>query len=226
MWWLVWQENDPDLYKPPAPGVPVARFYLAHALFQRGRLPEASEAIHAYLADVAADGPQKILNMPSGMYGGKQITDVDRAASRFRVRAASVEAQGDAHTMLAIIAEREGGPSAAIPHFHEVLAIAGGGKPTRQIAEAHENLAKMYELSKDDEARAKHEALAKETYDKVVAAEEEEAKKKAHKVDEEVADKEEVDGGDGAAADHLPELPDAPNPDAPPAEAAAALPIG
>ena len=36
------------------------------------------------IADVAAAGPQRVLNMPSGMFG-KVITDSERAASRFKV---------------------------------------------------------------------------------------------------------------------------------------------
>lgn len=76
----------------------------------------------AYLDDVAAAGPQKILNMPSGMLG-RVVTDAERAASRFKARASSDEAQADAYTMLAIIAERLEGPEATIPHFEQTVAL-------------------------------------------------------------------------------------------------------
>ena len=57
----------------PPPGTPFARFTLAHALLQGGQYAAARGALHAYLVDVADAGPQHVLNMPAGMYGGKKV---------------------------------------------------------------------------------------------------------------------------------------------------------
>ena len=66
-------------------GLPLARFYYAHALFNKQRLPEAKAQLSAYFVDVEAAGPQKILNMPDGMLG-RAVSDAERAASRFKVQ--------------------------------------------------------------------------------------------------------------------------------------------
>ena len=72
-------------YSPPLTGLPLARFYYAHALFNKQRLPEAKAQLSAYFVDVEAAGPQKILNMPDGMLG-RAVSDAERAASRFKVQ--------------------------------------------------------------------------------------------------------------------------------------------
>ena len=40
-------------------GIPLARFYLSHALFNCQRGEEARAQLHLYLENVAADGPQR-----------------------------------------------------------------------------------------------------------------------------------------------------------------------
>jgi len=184
-------------YEPPLMGVPLARFYYAHALFQAQNFGEAKEALHAFLRDVEEAGPQKILNMPSGMLG-KQISDAERAASRFRARASSPDAQADAHTMLAIIAERVEGPAAAAVHFEAVTRISTNDF---QRAEAHENLAKTYMALKDEAKANEHMALAGDFKEKAAKAEEEARRKKAEEAAKE-ADENETDVGP------LPEIPD------------------
>ena len=128
--------------------LPLARFYLAHALFNMQKLPEAQTALLGYLDDVAAAGPQRVLNMPDG-WNGKKITEEDRKASRLRARAAAPEAVADAHTMLGLIAgggaARGGGlgraaelaatdrQRAEIANFRaEMLEKAGGLPPSNE----------------------------------------------------------------------------------------------
>ena len=161
-------------FTPPLAGVPLARFYLSHALFNSQRLPEAKVQLDLYLDHVAADGPQRVLNMPDG-WGGKKITPAERAASRFRSRASSNEAQADAHTMLALLAERETGSEAALPHLLKCAELAG---PERQQAEAHDNLARVYKTLGRDEDATVQRALAEQALEKHKAKEEEAARKK------------------------------------------------
>ena len=96
----------------------------------------AKEAIARYFEDVEAAGPQRILNMPKGMLGlNREITDMERTASRWKVRASSNECKGDAHTMLACIAERLEGLEAAVPHFLKTIELGND----HQKEEAHDN---------------------------------------------------------------------------------------
>jgi hypothetical protein len=148
----------------------------------------------AYFDDVAAAGPQRILNMPSGMMGGKSITDVDRSASRFRARSSSGEAQADACTMLAIIAERLEGPPAAVAHFEKGIALSTNDT---QKAEVHINLARTYGVMGEEEKRAEQLSLASGLKEKVAAAEAEERRKKAEEAEKERA-------AEGAAEDVPP----------------------
>lgn len=137
----------------------------------------------------------QVLNMPDG-WMGKKITQAERAASRFRARASSNEAQADAYTMLAILAEREGGPEAALPHLLKCSELAS---TDRQKAEAHDNLARVYKaLDRDDEA-AEQRGLAAAARKQSAAKEEEAARKKA-----EAAAADAVEGerdADGAAVE-------------------------
>ena len=146
--------------------------------------------------DVEAAGPQRILNMPSSMLG-REVSDIERQASRFRVRACSPEARGDAHTMLYMIAEKEEGPAAAVPHLLACIGCA----VKRQKVDAHANLAKIYDQLGEHEKRDEQISFAKALKEKVEADEAEEARKKA----EDEAKKAEDD------EPPLPEVPD--NPD-------------
>ena len=158
----------------PLMGWPIARFYYAHSLFETQKLREAKVQALAYLDDVAAAGPQKILNMPSGMLG-RVVKDNERAASRFKVRACSTEAQCDAYTMLAIVSERIDGPAAAVEYFEKCLACGN----EKQQADAHDNLQNTY-LGLNDKAKAaEHAELAQALRDKIAADEEAAAKKRA-----------------------------------------------
>ena len=187
-------------YSQPLMGVPLARFYCAHALFETRKMKEAHEQLGAYLTDVAEAGPQRILNMPSGMLGGKQITDAERAASRFKVRACSPDAQADAHTMLGIIAERVGGPSVAVEHFEAALRVSSADF---QKAECHANLAKTYEALKEEDKAEEHQRLAAECTERAEKAAEEAQKKKAEEAAQEAEEKEQE------LPEDLPVLPDA-----------------
>uniref|UniRef100_A0A7S2MAH4 Uncharacterized protein n=1 Tax=Haptolina brevifila TaxID=156173 RepID=A0A7S2MAH4_9EUKA len=178
-------------------GLPLARFYYSHALFNRQRLLEAKTQLASYFADVEAAGPQRILNMPNGMLG-RAVSDEERAASRFKVRASSPEAQADAHTMLALIAEREEGPAAAVPHFQQCAQLASS---PRQKADAHKNLSKLYATLGDEEKQTEHEALASSLLEQAVAEEAEAARKKA------ATEKEGQDGSEEAA--EVPEAEEA-----------------
>jgi len=161
-------------YPPPLTGLPLARFYLAHALFNTQRLASCKEHLAGYFADVDAAGPQRILNMPSSMLG-RHVSDTERAASRFKVRACANEAQADAHTMLAMIAEREAGPEAAVGHLLKACGLAS----STQKVDAHANLARLYEMLGDEAKRDEQAALARTLREKVAAGEAEAARKKA-----------------------------------------------
>ena len=113
--------------------------------------------------------------MPAGIIG-REVSDVERAASRFRARASSQEALADAHMMLGIMAERAEGPSAAIPHFEKVLEL---GSNARQRAECHDNLAETYSVLGDEAKRDEHKALALKAREQAAKAEEEARKKQA-----------------------------------------------
>ena len=106
------KEGRDDLHAPPS-GVPLARFYLGHACFNTGRYDNAQDVLTHYLADVAAAGPQQVLNMPDG-WQGKKISEADRKASRLRHRACSGAALSDAHMMLAM-------------YYHRAAMEGGGG---------------------------------------------------------------------------------------------------
>ena len=184
------------------------------------KLPEAQTALLGYLEDVAAAGPQRVLNMPDG-WNGKKITEEDRKASRLRARAAAPEAVADAHTMLGLIAEREEGPLAAaqklgraaelaatdrqraeIANFRaEMLEKAGGLPPSNEEEKERANLLLLAEA-------AEQRGLAADFTEKVKAAEaaEEEKKKQAAAGDGEgkAAAGEEAEG----LEEELPTLPD------------------
>ena len=147
---------------------------MAHALFNTQRLASCKEHLAGYFADVEAAGPQRILNMPSSMLG-RQVSDTERAASRFKVRACANEAQADAYTMLAMIAEREAGPEAAVGYLLKACGLASKA----QKVEAHSNLARLYEMLGDEAKRDEQEALARTLREKVAAEEAEAARKKA-----------------------------------------------
>lgn len=167
-------------YKEPLMGLPIARFYYAHSLFEAQKLAEAKEQALKYLEDVAAAGPQRILNMPSGMMG-KTITDLERAASRFKTRASSNEALADAHTMLAIVSERLEGPTAALAHFDKCLELGND----KQQVDAHENLANTYKHLGEDAKADEHRELALAVKMKIANDEADAAKKKAKDEEEE-----------------------------------------
>ena len=129
--------------REPLLGRALGRFYLGHILYNGGDFPKAKDALTEYLADVAAAGPQRVLNMPDGFLG-KKISEAERKASRFKSRACSGEAQADAHTMLAMISEHldgaEGLRSIALPHLQAQLgeggghrAVLGGPRATRAL---------------------------------------------------------------------------------------------
>ena len=160
-------------YAQPITGVPLARFYFTHSLYEKQRLPEARIQARLFLEDVAEAGPQRILNMPNGIIG-REVSDLERAASRFRARSCSPEAQADAHTMLGIIAERLDGPSAAIPHFEKVLEL---GSNSKQRVECHDNLAETYSVLGNEAKRDEHRAAALKMREQV-AEEDEKAKQK------------------------------------------------
>ena len=125
--------------REPLLGRALGRFYLGHILYNGGDLPKAKDALTEYLADVAAAGPQRVLNMPDGFLG-KKINEVERKASRFKSRASSGEAQADAHTMLAMCSEHldgaEGLRTTALPHLQAqrgvkvvcVVVVVWGGR--------------------------------------------------------------------------------------------------
>ena len=172
-------------YTPPHMGCPIARFYLAHALFESQMLEEAKEAIARYFEDVEAAGPQRILNMPKGMLGlNREITDMERTASRWKVRASSNECKGDAHTMLACIAERLEGLEAAVPHFLKTIELGND----HQKEEAHDNIARTYEKmgAGHEEKVAEHRALQAAAHERIEAKKkkDEEEKRKTDKTAE------------------------------------------
>jgi len=171
-------------YTPPLMGIPLARFYLAHTLFEKQKLVEAKEVGLAYLEDVVEAGPQAIINMPNGMLG-RIVSDAERAASRFKTRASSKEAQADAYTMLAIVAERLEGPAATVPHFEKTIELGND----KQQAEAHDNLARTYHALQDSAKHAEHVELSKVVRERIAAAEEAARRKK-----EEEAAKEREEG--------------------------------
>ena len=103
------------------------------------------------------------------------MSDTERAASRFKVRACANEAQADAYTMLAMIAEREAGPEAAVGYLLKACGLASKA----QKVEAHSNLARLYEMLGDEAKRDAQEALARTLREKVAAEEAEAARKKA-----------------------------------------------
>ena len=197
-------------YTPPLMGVPLARFYYAHALFESQQLEEARQALLAFLDDVRTEGPQRILNMPAGMGGTKTtITEAERAASRFKVRASSLDAQGDANTMLGVITERMDGPQAALPYFEKVLALATG---KMQLAEAHANLSRTHGALKmqGDEQTIEHQRLEGEHHRKsneLRYQHEKDEAEKAKKKEEEAA-KEAEEEAQSKANDPLPEVPE------------------
>jgi len=92
------------------------------------------------------------------------------------VRASSPEAQADAYTMLALIAEREEGPAAAVEHFLTVTRLAPS---LHQKADAHENLAKLHAQLADEEKEAEHEGLSRTLREQAAAEDAEAARKKA-----------------------------------------------
>lgn len=193
--------------EPPL-GLPLARFYLAHASFNTQQ-PGAKIHLLAYLEDVKAAGPQKVLNMPDG-WNGKKITEMDRKASRFRARACSGEAQADAHTMLGMIAEQQGGPSAALPHCQACVELAG---PDGQKLTALESLARVYAALEDHEKEAETTRAAEALQEKMRLKEAEEAEKQAKEAeqaaapveDESEAQSEAAQGEEGVAAGHAAE---------------------
>jgi len=128
-----------DFDEPPT-GVPLGRFYLAHACYNLGKYERARPLLKAYLEDVQVAGPQRVLNMPDG-WGGKRVSESERKASRFRARACASEAQSDAHTMLAMLAEKEEGAAAALPHCRASVELAGVDE---QKVHALDNLARVY----------------------------------------------------------------------------------
>jgi len=161
----------------PLSGLPLARFYLAHALFNSQRAPEAEGQLLRYLDDVAAAGPQRVLNMPDG-WGGKKISDAERAASRFRARASSDEALADTHTMLAMICDKRDGAAAALPHLLSCVEHATKGGVARQRAEAHENLARTYKVLGEETKAEEQREAARLVREAQAAKEAEEARKK------------------------------------------------
>ena len=152
-----------------------ARFYLGHALFNTQSLQLAQQHLTAYLQEVAAQGPQPVLNMPDG-WQGRKISEADRKASRLRHRAAGEEAQSDAHMMLALISQRTGAIEDAVRHCEECVRLAL--PDTAQRLAAHKEAVRIYAWAgRDEEADAHrgHAAATQEAVDKKV--EEEKAKK-------------------------------------------------
>ena len=182
-------------YAPPLMGVPLARFYYAHALFEAQRLEPAREQLGLYFADVKAAGPQKIINMPSSMLGGKDISEAERGASRFKARAVSADAQADACMMLAIIADRAEGPAASVPHLVRCVEIA---TKERQQADAHEHLARAYQKLGEHEKAAEQRELAKQKHEAAMEKEEAEKRKREEEARQE-AEVEEQSTAHGAA---------------------------
>ena len=183
------------------------------------KLPEAQTALHGYLDDVAAAGPQRVLNMPDG-WNGKKITEEDRKASRLRARAAAPEAVADAHTMLGLIAEREEGPLAAAEKLGRAAELAATDRQRAEIAnfraEMLEKAGGLPPSNEEEKERAnlllaeaaEQRGLAADFTEKVKAAEaaEEEKKKQAAAGDGEgkAAVEEEAEG----LEEELPTLPD------------------
>jgi len=112
--------------------------------------------------------------MPSSMLG-REISDAERAASRFKVRACASEARADAHTMLAMIAEREHGPAASEDHLQLACKLAS----KKQKVDAFKNLARLYDILGDDAKREEQEALARTLAEELASEEAEAARKKA-----------------------------------------------
>jgi tetratricopeptide (TPR) repeat protein len=187
-------------FTPLALGLPLGRFYYAHALFNGQDLRGAKAALLAYVDDVAVAGPQRVLNMPSALSGKDgEISDLERGASRFRARSCSTEAQADAQTMLAMIAEKEEGPEAAGKVLERVLELS---THDRQLADTYDALFKVHTKLGDENKASQCKALAKEHRDKWEASEEE---KKALKKKEEAMEEDQVlDEAD--APEVVPEL--------------------
>jgi len=78
--------------------------------------------------------------------------------------------------MLALIAEREEGPAAAVEHFLTVTRLAPS---LHQKADAHENLAKLHAQLADEEKEAEHEGLSRTLREQAAAEDAEAARKKA-----------------------------------------------
>ena len=162
----------------PAPGRPLARFYLAHALFDLRRWEASRGVLQAYLADVEAAGPQAILNMPDGFLG-KKVSETERKASRFRARSCSGEARADAHTMLAMIAEHLGGNEGmreGLPHLEASIALA---ETDSQRLGGVQNLARAYTALGEAELAAEQEFARAELEEKIRLAEAKAREKKA-----------------------------------------------
>lgn len=162
-------------YGAPPLGMPLARFYYAHALFNTQRLEQSKAQLHAYFADVETAGPQRILNLPNSMLG-REVSDVERAASRFKVRASSPEAQADGYTMLAMIAEREEGLDVAIDLQRKCIGLASG----KQLADAHNQIARLYRALGNEEQQVCHQNIEAELRAKIVKDEKEAAEKAAN----------------------------------------------
>merc|ERR1711871_1891206 len=93
-----------------------------------------------------------------------------------------MEARSDAHTMLAMVAEREEGPDAALFHLHEACKLA----VKSQKVIAHNNLAEVYHKL-GDEAKQEEQITLARTLQESLAAEEAEAARK--KTEEETRDR-------------------------------------
>ena len=102
--------------------------------------------------------------MPAGMIGRSEISDDERAASRFMSKAVSLDAQADAHTMLAMISELEEGSAAALAKWGTVLELA---QNDRQRAVAHDGFAKNHAAQGDEQKAAEHRETAQTIWAKV-----------------------------------------------------------
>ena len=100
--------------------------------------------------------------------------------------------------MLAIIAERVEGPSAALQHFEAVTRLSTN---LAQKAEGHDNLAKMHAALNDEAKAAEHRAMSSDLREQAAKEAEEARRKKAEEAAKE-ADEKETDVGP------LPEVPD------------------
>tara|TARA_B110001452_G_scaffold128858_1_gene107055 strand:+ start:871 stop:2667 length:1797 start_codon:yes stop_codon:yes gene_type:complete len=220
------KEGRDDLPAPPS-GVPLARFYLGHACFNTGRYDNAHDVLTHYLADVAAAGPQQVLNMPDG-WQGKKITEADRKASRLRHRACSGDALSDAHMMLAMYCHRavtegdgggdegtgeggQGGDDAAaraadadrcVEHCASCVRLAGSDQQRlgsqREVARMLRSLGRQAEA---DEHQAAAAALELEIAEKEKAEAEKKAKEAETEFSAKDAPREEEALGEAAAGE-------------------------